>query len=414
MFKDKLTADQRERAAEILGAGPICDECLGRAFAKVGHGMGNAARGEALRETATASPAAEDPRACWVCGGLFAEVTAWAERAVAAAEGVVFDTYLFGVRLSTRVTTMQSLFEERFPTGTFEPLRHAFNREVGKAFEARVGHGTVDFDAPHLQFTVDLHANVLGFRILPVYILGRYRKLLRGIPQTRWPCRRCRGRGCEDCDFTGKQYAESIEELIAAPFVEAAAAAGAHLHGAGREDIDARMLGTGRPFVLELTGPCIRRLDLPELEARVNVSASEKVGVSGLRVTGRRTVALLKETPAEKTYRAIVEFDDDVTSESFENAVTSLVGEVRQRTPRRVAHRRADLVRGRRLLEASAVLCDARHGELTLRTEGGLYVKELVSGDEGRTVPSLASRLGVPARITALDVTDVHAGAFPI
>jgi tRNA pseudouridine synthase 10 len=40
--------------------------------------------------------------------------------------------------------------------------------------------------------------------------------------------------------------------------------------------------------------------------------------------------------------------------------------------------------------------------------EGGLYVKELVSSDEGRTQPSLAGELGVEATVTALDVLTVE------
>jgi tRNA pseudouridine synthase 10 len=38
---------------------------------------------------------------------------------------------------------------------------------------------------------------------------------------------------------------------------------------------------------------------------------------------------------------------------------------------------------------------------------GGLYVKELVSGDEGRTQPSLTGLLGIQAIVTELDVIKV-------
>jgi hypothetical protein len=43
-----------------------------------------------------------------------------------------------------------------------------------------------------------------------------------------------------------------------------------------------------------------------------------------------------------------------------------------------------------------------------LRVEAGTYVKELVSGDAGRTRPSLAETLGVPCSSAALDVLEVH------
>jgi tRNA pseudouridine synthase 10 len=51
---------------------------------------------------------------------------------------------------------------------------------------------------------------------------------------------------------------------------------------------------------------------------------------------------------------------------------------------------------------------DERHATVELHGEGGLYVKELVSSDEGRTEPSLAGLLGVDAEVTALDVLNVQ------
>ena len=45
---------------------------------------------------------------------------------------------------------------------------------------------------------------------------------------------------------------------------------GAKFHGAGREDIDVRMLGSGRTFVLEILEPKIRDLDLETLQEEVN------------------------------------------------------------------------------------------------------------------------------------------------
>jgi len=185
------------------------------------------------------------------------------------------------------------------------------------------------------------------------------------------------------------------------------------LHGAGREDIDARMLGNGRPFVLELVGPRTRSLDLVALRDEANRLAHGKVEVSELRSCGREMVSLVKETPAEKRYRARVEFDDAVSPSALAEALASLVGTIEQRTPRRVVHRRADLIRTRRLHAATGGLHGAREAEIEVVTDGGLYVKELVSGDEGRTQPSLAGRLGMAAVVRELDVLDVASAAFP-
>jgi len=44
---------------------------------------------------------------------------------------------------------------------------------------------------------------------------------------------------------------------------------------------------------------------------------------------------------------------------------------------------------------------------MIVRTQGGLYVKELVSSDEGRTVPSVAELIGTDAKTLKLDVLKV-------
>jgi tRNA pseudouridine synthase 10 len=173
------------------------------------------------------------------------------------------------------------------------------------------------------------------------------------------------------------------------------------------------MLGTGRPFVLELREPRTRSIDLEALREAANAAAAGKVALGRISWSSRGAVARVKETLATKTYRAVVEFADDVSAETLERALRSLVGDIAQRTPRRVAHRRADLVRTRRVHAASGAARGVREAEIEFRTDGGLYVKELVSGDEGRTEPSLAGRLGMVAQVRELDVLDVSSNEFP-
>jgi tRNA pseudouridine synthase 10 len=45
---------------------------------------------------------------------------------------------------------------------------------------------------------------------------------------------------------------------------------------------------------------------------------------------------------------------------------------------------------------------------LRVQGQAGLYIKELVSGDDGRTRPSLAELLGVPSKVSELDVIGVE------
>ena len=134
-----------------------------------------------------------------------------------------------------------------------EPFKSEVNREVGKAVSARIGK-VVDFKHPELvAHSRSLDRGTVEVQINSVFFYGRYQKFERGIPQTHWDCRACQGAGCEKCNFTGAQYLDSVEELIGRPVIAAFDAENAVLHGAGREDIDARMIGT-RPTVHSRSG----------------------------------------------------------------------------------------------------------------------------------------------------------------
>ena len=406
--------DLSELGAEILRAGPICDECLGRIASKLGTGLSNAARGERIRDKLAADGIEGKSGTCWVCGDLFDRIEEWVRRAVEQVTDFEFVTYLFGVKLTPRLEQMEAFYEERFPSEHREPLKHSLNRMTGIAFETLLQHAvTVDFKAPHVSFVVDLNTSELTMHVLSLYVYGRYCKLERGIPQTRWPCRQCRGRGCEACGFSGKQYPDSVEEIIAGPLIQLADAESACLHGAGREDIDARMLGNGRPFVLELLTPKRRCFDLSDAHVLVNDCATGRVEVTALQLVHRRAVPWVKELRATKKYRALVEFAEPVDSDRLQRVFGALPGEIAQRTPHRVSHRRADRIRRRTLHTASGQLIDETHAEIDFHGDGGLYIKELVSGDEDRTNPSLSGQLGVAALVIDLDVLEVCSGNVP-
>lgn len=88
----------------------------------------------------------------------------------------------------------------------------------------------------------------------------------------------------------------------------------------GREDIDVRMLGNGRPFVMEVMDPrrvhSLKDSDLKRYEEELNASKTE-VKINSLKFTDVKCFEVLKQSESEKikSYACIVQTKDKVTAE---------------------------------------------------------------------------------------------------
>jgi tRNA pseudouridine synthase 10 len=111
---------------------------------------------------------------------------------------------------------------------------------------------------------------------------------------------------------------------------------------------------------------------------------------------------------AQKEYRVLVEFEGEIKASDIhllEEKLTAVT--VKQRTPTRVLHRRADITREKYIYKVKVKKLSQKRAEIKIRCQGGLYVKELVTGDDGRTTPSVSEILGIKAKPIKLDVLKV-------
>ena len=387
---------------QALGERSLCDACLGRLVGKAGHGFANPERGRAVREAHRVLPGT----ACWLCEGLLDEVPKFADLVAAKLGEWDHATFLVGSKIDLELAAREESLWVELGATQGEPVKNEINREVGKLVAARTGKG-VDFARPDVTAIVDTPYDVVEVEVAPLFLYGRYRKLSREIPQTRWPCRRCRGKGCDHCGGKGKMYETSVEEVVAAEVMKQTGGSGHALHGMGREDVDALMLGNGRPFVVEISRPRRRLVDVAAVEDGVNRSGI--VEVESLRPSTRDEVVRLKEDRADKTYRARIRFAVPLEPAKVKEGLAALAAaRIAQRTPTRVSHRRSDRVRHRALRDVELLRADGREAEVLVRAEAGTYVKEALHGDGGRTEPSLAGLTGVPCEVVALDVVRIH------
>ena len=465
-----------------------CNHCLGRVGGKKRFGQsvyesGVEIRTQVIETDSTMASAREINPLCPFCENLFEEASLLAELIKEEIGDRECSRLQLGARIPKDQTEAEDHLRKRFGAGGSAPLKSSLVEEVARQLSDLGGGQNLVVDKPEILALIDVLTLTVELDIRSHYFYGRYRKLERGIPQTKWPCRACKGRGCEKCDFTGLQYKSSVQGLIGDPLLEMFGSDEHAFHGMGREDIDVRCLGRGRPFVMEMKKPIKRNIDAEVILDAINSSANGSIEVSDIRVSNRSEVVRVKDTPAEKSYtirykiEAITELEfesltqvmeipannqdrnrrrknhhrrkkpepepepeaevdysgmrkaelielcvkkglsksgtKDVLIErisSFKEAtlplpdadyvmeiMTNLQGcTLAQRTPERVAHRRADKIRKRKVLETSNPSIEVDEegnmvAEFSLRCESGTYVKETVHGDSGRTQPSIAS-----------------------
>lgn len=435
-----------EKARHLLEEYALCDHCLGRQFALLGHGFSNDERGKAIKQllvlescelaldgkedarntlrliatngfskmaTETLKEMGvevkEEERECYLCQGVFNALDDLTRDVIEKLSEFEFESLLIGVKAREDIENREDELRAKLNIKWGESIRCELSREIGKRV-SQITNRRVNYERPDILVLMDPFANIVRLQVNALFIAGRYRKLVRGIPQTKWICRKCRGRGCASCNWTGKMYQVSVEELIAEPLLEMTGGVSTKFHGAGREDIDARVLGSGRPFVIEVKSPKKRLIDLREVEMKINQHARRKVEVSNLQFSSKNFVKKIKaEGQAEKLYKMTVEFERDISDEELTKLEKELSGQViRQLTPLRVSHRRSEKVREKHIYEARVQRKRQNRIEILIRSQGGLYVKELVTGDQERTTPNISQIVGTPAKCVELDVLDVN------
>jgi len=438
-------------AQKLLEQHTLCDKCLGRQFGWLSTNTTNKDRGHSLKLTLCMSADAllksgkkeigsdrirflagngmfepakaiaekngidyETQDSCYLCAiddeSVFERIPLVAERIVGLAKDVEFETFLVGSIPPPLLAERQDELSGIHSIMHAETLKSHFNRELGIQLHGLL-QKPVDFMKPDVVFVYSMESDDLKIQINPVFIYGRYRKLVRGIPQSKWDCKKCRGKGCDECNGTGRKYPDSISEYIGVPTQSIADGSRFKFHAAGREDIDVLMLGNGRPFVIEITDPRVRTPDLDEITKSINDEAEGKIEVHELVLTDRYQLQKLKEDASTnvKEYEALIETERTVTEKELQKVEESFKAvEIEQRTPHRVSHRRADLVRKKVIHEISLKKEKDGHLRAMFKVQGGTYIKELISGDEGRTTPSIAEKLGIECKCAELNVTAIY------
>ncbi|TMS35454.1 hypothetical protein L596_002855 [Steinernema carpocapsae] len=198
----------------------------------------------------------------------------------------------------------------------------------------------------------------------PLYIAGRYCKFSRNLPQSPWT----------DEENTVFSLNTSVSEIVASVLVKYSKADNFRFFSSGREDIDVRMLGTGRPFCVQLLNPhdgYLYRNKEALIKARNEINKNEHVKVSELyAVTAADADQLntVEHDPDDengiekrKSYTALCYSTLPIVKEALDSLSSRAPLEIIQPTVVRVLRRRPLIDRRRTVFKMDALGIDDHH-----------------------------------------------------
>lgn len=429
------------KAEQVLYDYPLCNSCLGRLFSRYGIGLANWERGFALKvllamklyEDYLENKVSKDyvyriavnagesiasmyakisgvakleQRKCYICSNLYTTDLLLSIARDACKELQAFNakTFLVGVRLSRVFVERELEVYSRYGFTSAESIKREIKREVGKLVRNLCGLEP-DFTKADAVALVEVSSDFkyhVKVEPSPICFRGVYWKLGRRISHVPWYTRN-----------GVKKYPLSIQEVVEQALKDVFMSAKVVIHAAGREDVDARMLGSGRPLVIEVKEPRYRLVSTDSLNSLVIAklyNAPVRLAITGF--SSKKEVRLIKESSKKKrkAYRitvysldgAVSEHELSFLEEFFKNRA------VKQLTPTRILRRKKERVRVREVHVLKAIPLSPRVFEVILLCDGGLYVKELVHCDEGRTSPCFSSVLGKRLQPAELDVLYVE------
>lgn len=409
--------DILEKSLEILKAYPLCDSCLGRLFAQMGYALENWERGFSIktmlhmklvtlfrqgvdvatdlkslarihkptRRFLSSIGITVEEAQCYICGGLLSNVERFAKEAVSKVDGIEFETFAVGTTIPREILERESEVVKKFLVSTGESIKHEINRRIGKELLRLLGR-RVDKQRPNILIKVDLINGKIDIVKNPLLIEGVYLKLSRRISQAK-KFGNVKSSLLEKLQYIRDMYG-GVEHVI---------------HVSGREDSDARMLGPGRPLVVEIKQPT-KYKGLPHLYS------DRDVIFIPLGFTTRDEVRKLKEKAKTdiKLYRALVYSERPLSEEELRKLAELSGKTVVQYTPRRIKRLNPRKKRTRMVYEIVWRFISSHVFELYVRCQGGLYVKEFIHGDGGRTTPSVAEILNTYLEVLELDVLSIE------
>src|SRR5438445_1601495 len=369
MKKEKL-ARVIEDTKKILREHRLCDQCLGRMFAKRLDVLTHNKLEQKIRHRLKQ----RNPKSCYICKNLMSDMDIHLSKMLEISKEYEFSTFLVGAILQPSILDRDDMIRSKFKLRGIAGIKSEVTREIGKRF-GRKTRTKVDYNNPDVVLTIDFKKELYEIKPKAVLLQGRYTKNARGIPQKQKSCGQCEGKGCFHCDFHGISDFNSVEGKIAKFLFDKFGGQQAKITWVGSEDESSLVLGKGRPFFVKLINPHKRNLTL-----------SRKISLDGISILNLRVISKIPSDHLKFRAQVVLEVETENELEPYVLKALHYLKEQSISLRENHSWKNKKRIYGIKLKRKSD-----KSFTILVELDGGIPIKRLVNGQD--VEPSLSSIL---------------------
>lgn len=382
-------------AKDILSDYTLCNWCLGRQFPSI-KGENNEVKGKMIKKEAKVKI---KKGSCFICQNIMQSIKDTSIKVLERLRDYEFDDFLIGARLPKDFIEREDNLRAKFKLRGGETIKSEITREIGKTIASKTNK-KVNFRKPDMTILVDLISGEISLNPRSLFIYGRYLKTVRGLPQKRRECRKCGGKGCFECEYTGFLMEQSVEQILAQMLIKKFDAKEAKFTWVGGESADSLVLGNGRPFYAEIIKPRLRHINDFEVLKEGGIILKE------IKIIDEKP----KKIPVFKVkVSSYVKFDEEVNEEKLNN----LKEKLQNSEVRIVPLKKKPFIK--KIYEFDVERINGKVSKITFKCDGGLNIKGFISGSNSgmrkdllEINPNVSEIIGVKASCDTFDILDVE------
>ena len=377
-------------ANQILKKHYLCDQCLGRLFARKLRLSSNRLLGKKLNKQLDKK---QQTSKCYICKNLFDNLDCYVKMMLESSLKFSFSTFSVGAILKPSTVDRDDAIRSEFRLRGVDSVKTDVTKQLAKSF-AKKTRKTLDPLDSDITLVVNIKDESCQLRSKSILLSGRYTKVSRGLAQKQKSCSNCAGKGCRTCNFHGISEFDSVEGAVSELLFEKIGCTTAKFTWVGSEDKSSLVLGSGRPFFVKLQNPLKRKIH----SSSISTSTTKNTPVT---IKNLRVVTGLPPQPIRFSLKIEIEISSDskISSASLKKlrTLTSTPVVVYEKSGKRTE---------KRIRSLSFQRLSDQEFKLKIDADGGLPIRRFVNGDD--VVPSISSVVGTNCNAKLFDFLDVQ------